>query len=135
VQMGLWPQQGGGSVYASISGDVFDGGKQRSLPIVSYIPPRARASIIMSRSSTNGWLRGTTVRKGGATSNSQRPSQGHVVSTSNTIFGGGVKDPSGRTSEYFVRRARSIQEIILLTTSSSRSRWMTNVQYANLIGI
>jgi len=61
--------------------------------------------IIMSRSSANGWLRGTTVRKGGAATNTQRPSQGHVVSTSNTIFGGGVKDPSGRTSEYFVRRA------------------------------
>ena len=71
--------------------------------------PPPRASVIMSRSSTNGWLRGTTVRKGGAATNAQRPSQGHVVSTSNTIFGGGVKDPSGRTSEYFVRRARHIQ--------------------------
>ena len=26
-----------------------------------------------------------------------------VQSTSTTIFGGGVKDPSGRVSEYFVR--------------------------------
>lgn len=65
---------------------------------------------IMSRSSTNGWLRGTTVRKGGAATNAQRPSQGHVISTSNTIFGGGVKDPSGRTSEYFVRHATHIRE-------------------------
>ncbi|KAF9793028.1 CDK-activating kinase assembly factor [Thelephora terrestris] len=55
----------------------------------------------MSRSGANGWLRGTTVRKGGAAASSQRPTQGHVVSTSSTIFGGGVKDPSGRTSEFF----------------------------------
>lgn len=64
---------------------------------------------IMSRA--NGWLRGTTVRKGGAATNNQRPNQGHVVSTSSTIFGGGVKDPSGRTSEYFVRRTRRTQMV------------------------
>ncbi|KAM5539028.1 hypothetical protein V8D89_007251 [Ganoderma adspersum] len=51
----------------------------------------------------NGWLRGTIIRKSGAsTGTSTRtstPSQ--VQSTSATIYGGGVKDPSGRTSEYF----------------------------------
>ncbi|PIL23854.1 hypothetical protein GSI_13605 [Ganoderma sinense ZZ0214-1] len=51
----------------------------------------------------NGWLRGTIIRKSGAsTGGSTRtgtPSQ--VQSTSATIYGGGVKDPSGRTSEYF----------------------------------
>ena len=93
------------------SGGNKSGGKpQRNLPIVCY---RAGVTsiIIMSRSSTNGWLRGTTVRKGGAATNAQRPSQGHVVSTSNTIFGGGVKDPSGRTSEYFVRGATHVRDL------------------------
>ncbi|KAG8217300.1 CDK-activating kinase assembly factor MAT1-domain-containing protein [Butyriboletus roseoflavus] len=59
----------------------------------------------MSRASNaGGWLRGTTVRKGGTTatnSHSTRPSTPQVQSTSTTIFGGGVKDASGRTSEYF----------------------------------
>lgn len=49
---------------------------------------------------------GTTVpRKGGLVSSrlSTRSSTPQVQSTSTTIFGGGVKDTSGRTSEYFVR--------------------------------
>ncbi|KAI0637116.1 CDK-activating kinase assembly factor [Trametes polyzona] len=51
----------------------------------------------------NGWLRGTTIRKSGpSTTSSTRTNTPHTVqSTSSTIFGGGVKDPSGRTSEYF----------------------------------
>lgn len=60
----------------------------------------------MSRASNaGGWLKGTTVRKGGATAtnpHSTRPNTPQVQSTSTTIFGGGVKDASGRTSEYFV---------------------------------
>ncbi|KAI0807166.1 CDK-activating kinase assembly factor MAT1-domain-containing protein [Fomes fomentarius] len=50
----------------------------------------------------NTWLRGTTIRKGGpSTATSTRTSTPIVQSTSSTIYGGGVKDPSGRTSEYF----------------------------------
>ncbi|KDR81439.1 hypothetical protein GALMADRAFT_239344 [Galerina marginata CBS 339.88] len=50
-----------------------------------------------------GWLQGKTVRKGGALSSNShtRSSTPQVQSTSTTIFGGGVKDASGRTSEYF----------------------------------
>ncbi|KIK06632.1 hypothetical protein K443DRAFT_674289 [Laccaria amethystina LaAM-08-1] len=55
------------------------------------------------------WLQGKTVRKGGITSSTSiassashsRSSTPHVQSTSTTVFGGGVKDPSGRTSEFF----------------------------------
>lgn len=60
----------------------------------------------MSRASNaGGWLKGTTVRKGGTTvtnPHSTRSNTPQVQSTSTTIFGGGVKDASGRTSEYFV---------------------------------
>ncbi|KAJ3802402.1 CDK-activating kinase assembly factor MAT1-domain-containing protein [Lentinula aff. detonsa] len=57
----------------------------------------------MATKSNYGWLQGRTVRKGGhASSNSHtRSSTPQVQSTSTTIFGGGIKDPSGRTSEYF----------------------------------
>jgi hypothetical protein len=53
---------------------------------------------------TGGWLRGKTVRKGGtASANSHaRSTNPQVQSTSTTVFGGGVKDPSGRTTEFFV---------------------------------
>ncbi|KAI0080607.1 CDK-activating kinase assembly factor [Panus rudis PR-1116 ss-1] len=53
-------------------------------------------------SSRSNWLRGTTIRKGGNTSsvNNTRHTTPQVQSTSKTIFGGGVKDPSGRTAEY-----------------------------------
>ncbi|KAF8201589.1 CDK-activating kinase assembly factor MAT1-domain-containing protein [Pholiota molesta] len=53
---------------------------------------------------SRGWLQGKTVRKGGAlssTSNTRSSTPQGVQSTSTTIFGGGVKDPSGRTSEFF----------------------------------
>ncbi|OCH87413.1 CDK-activating kinase assembly factor [Obba rivulosa] len=50
----------------------------------------------------NGWLRGTIVRKSGvSTASSTRTSTPQIQSTSTTVFGGGVKDASGRTSEYF----------------------------------
>ncbi|KIJ60629.1 hypothetical protein HYDPIDRAFT_116926 [Hydnomerulius pinastri MD-312] len=51
-----------------------------------------------------GWLKGKTVRKGGMSStnaHTTRSSTPQVQSTSSTVFGGGVKDASGRTSEYF----------------------------------
>ncbi|RDB21000.1 RNA polymerase II transcription factor B subunit 3 [Hypsizygus marmoreus] len=55
-----------------------------------------------SRSKPGGWLQGKTVRKGGLpSSTSTRSSTPQVQSTSTTVFGGGVKDPSGRTSEFF----------------------------------
>jgi CDK-activating kinase assembly factor MAT1 len=51
----------------------------------------------------SSWLRGKTVRKGGLNSSSTRSSTPQAVqSTSTTVFGGGVKDASGRTSEFFV---------------------------------
>ncbi|KZP02758.1 CDK-activating kinase assembly factor [Athelia psychrophila] len=50
---------------------------------------------------SKGWLQGKTVRKGGIASNGRANTPHTVQSTSSTIFGGGVKDPSGRTSEYF----------------------------------
>ncbi|KAG9318244.1 CDK-activating kinase assembly factor MAT1-domain-containing protein [Chiua virens] len=59
----------------------------------------------MSRANNVGsWLKGTTVRKGGTiatSSHGTRSNTPQVQSTSTTIFGGGVKDASGRTSEYF----------------------------------
>ncbi|KAG6884697.1 hypothetical protein C0992_005902 [Termitomyces sp. T32_za158] len=50
-----------------------------------------------------GWLQGKTVRKGavGSSASTTRSSTPQVQSTSTTVFGGGVKDLSGRTSEYF----------------------------------
>ncbi|PCH38290.1 CDK-activating kinase assembly factor [Wolfiporia cocos MD-104 SS10] len=56
----------------------------------------------MSRPNANSWLRGTVIRKGGvSTSTNGRTTTPQVQSTSTTVFGGGVKDTSGRTSEYF----------------------------------
>ncbi|KAK2467060.1 hypothetical protein APHAL10511_001318 [Amanita phalloides] len=47
------------------------------------------------------WLQGKTIRKAGATTNSRLTTPNHVQSTSSTIFAGGIKDASGRTTEYF----------------------------------
>ncbi|KAF5324489.1 hypothetical protein D9611_004482 [Ephemerocybe angulata] len=61
----------------------------------------------MAAARTGGWLQGKTVRRSGLASSSTsatRSSTPQIQSTSATIFGGGVKDPSGRTSEYFVCR-------------------------------
>ncbi|KAF8842558.1 CDK-activating kinase assembly factor [Paxillus ammoniavirescens] len=58
----------------------------------------------MSIRASGGWLKGTTVRKGGivsTSSNTTRSSTPQIQSTSSTIFGGGVKDASGRTSEFY----------------------------------
>ncbi|THH13611.1 hypothetical protein EW146_g6635 [Bondarzewia mesenterica] len=55
-----------------------------------------------NRSTVGGWLRGTTIRKNGTSTPSQtRSVTPQVQSTSTTIYGGGVKDPSGRTSEFY----------------------------------
>ncbi|PPQ74207.1 hypothetical protein CVT26_004498 [Gymnopilus dilepis] len=56
-----------------------------------------------NRPAVGGWLQGKTVRKGGGLTSSShtRSSTPQVQSTSTTIFGGGVKDASGRTTEYF----------------------------------
>ncbi|KIK45807.1 hypothetical protein CY34DRAFT_77187 [Suillus luteus UH-Slu-Lm8-n1] len=55
------------------------------------------------RANVGGWLKGKTVRKSGLTSNAHtaRSSTPQVQSTSSTLFSGGVKDASGRTTEYF----------------------------------
>lgn len=60
-----------------------------------------------NRANAGGWLKGKTVRKGGLTSNAHtaRSSTPQVQSTSSTLFSGGVKDASGRTTEYFVCRS------------------------------
>ncbi|KIK98828.1 hypothetical protein PAXRUDRAFT_823437 [Paxillus rubicundulus Ve08.2h10] len=58
----------------------------------------------MSIRASGGWLKGTTVRKGGivsTSSNTTRSNTPQIQSTSSTIFGGGVKDASGRTSEFY----------------------------------
>ncbi|EGN96102.1 hypothetical protein SERLA73DRAFT_185644 [Serpula lacrymans var. lacrymans S7.3] len=56
-----------------------------------------------NRPNVGGWLKGKTVRKGGiiASNTHTRSNTPQIQSTSTTIFGGGVKDASGRTSEYF----------------------------------
>ncbi|KAF8831657.1 hypothetical protein HHX47_DHR1000771 [Lentinula edodes] len=66
----------------------------------------------MATKSNYGWLQGRTVRKGGhSSSNSHtRSSTPQVQSTSTTIFGGGIKDPSGRTSEYFYRFNKRLED-------------------------
>lgn len=60
-----------------------------------------------TRSNVGGWLQGKTVRKGGvlASNSHTRSSTPQVQSTSVPAFGGGVKDASGRTTEYFVSRS------------------------------
>ncbi|KAF8228956.1 CDK-activating kinase assembly factor [Tricholoma matsutake] len=52
-------------------------------------------------SSRGGWLRGKTVRKGGVASHTRSSTPQLAQTTSTTLFGGGVKDASGRTSEFF----------------------------------
>ena len=83
----------------------------------SHLTARNKARAKLSRSrpthaptttaptmSSRQWIKGTTVRKGGAATSSHpsRHLTPTVQSTSSTVFGGGVKDPSGRTSEYSV---------------------------------
>ncbi|KAF8644119.1 hypothetical protein AX16_008648 [Volvariella volvacea WC 439] len=56
-----------------------------------------------SRTHVGGWLQGKTIRKGGLSSSTSntRSSTPQVHTTSATVFGGGVKDASGRTAEFF----------------------------------
>ncbi|KZT69047.1 CDK-activating kinase assembly factor [Daedalea quercina L-15889] len=54
----------------------------------------------MSRPPSGNWLRGTVIRKGGSSVGNTRTSTPQIQSTSSTVFGGGVKDASGRVSEY-----------------------------------
>ncbi|KAF5358527.1 hypothetical protein D9756_001750 [Leucocoprinus leucothites] len=56
-----------------------------------------------SRMNVGGWLQGKTIKKTGANSSSHTRSSTpqQVQSTSTTVFGGGVKDASGRVSEFF----------------------------------
>jgi CDK-activating kinase assembly factor MAT1 len=60
----------------------------------------------MSVKNGNGWARGVVIRKGGTSSQlASRSSSAapQVSSSSSTLFGGGVKDASGRIKEYSVR--------------------------------
>ncbi|OSD01662.1 CDK-activating kinase assembly factor [Trametes coccinea BRFM310] len=49
----------------------------------------------------NGWLRGTIIRKSGPSTATNTRTNTPQVQNTGTIYGGGVKDPSGRTTEYF----------------------------------
>lgn len=63
------------------------------------------SATAMSKGGLN-WLRGTVIRKSGLSGSSHastRPSTPQVVSTSTIVFGGGVKDATGKTAEYSVR--------------------------------
>ncbi|KAI6110041.1 CDK-activating kinase assembly factor [Pisolithus sp. B1] len=60
--------------------------------------------MMSNRTNGGGWLVGKTVRRGGlnpAGTHSSRSNTPQVQSTSTTVFGGGVKDASGRTTEFF----------------------------------
>jgi hypothetical protein len=90
---------------------------------------------IHDMANAGGWLRGKTVRKGGIASNAHtRSSTPQVQSTSSTIFGGGVKDPSGRTSEYFVSAIETHPSYPTDDVYEYRP-WTINVRYAKVIGI
>ncbi|KAF8630430.1 hypothetical protein AX15_002977 [Amanita polypyramis BW_CC] len=56
---------------------------------------------MVTRSAAGGWLQGKTVRKAGIATSARSSTPSQVQSTSTTIFAGGIKDASGRTSEYF----------------------------------
>ena len=55
-----------------------------------------------TRSNAGSWLRGTAIRKGTATPTT-RSHTPQTQSNTSIVFSGGVKDASGRTSEFFVR--------------------------------
>ncbi|KAI9452320.1 CDK-activating kinase assembly factor MAT1-domain-containing protein, partial [Russula earlei] len=63
----------------------------------------ARSMSIKSNNNAGAagsWLRGTAIRKGTATP-ATRSHTPHTQTSSSIVFSGGVKDASGRTSEYF----------------------------------
>lgn len=94
--------------------------------------------VAMSRSSTGGWLRGT-IRKAGTSSSAHgtRSSTPQIQSTSTTIFGGGVKDATGKVSEYSVRVliCSCGTEVTTCCYECSTSPWMINALCANQTGI
>jgi len=53
------------------------------------------------RSNAGSWLRGTTIRKGTTTPATRSQTPQTQTTSSTIVFSGGVKDASGRTSEYF----------------------------------
>jgi hypothetical protein len=84
----------------------------------------------MSRPAVGGWLRGTAVRKGGGASGAgSRQGTPQVKSTSSTIFGGGVKDPSGRTAEFFVSAPRRVCVCVCSAVGSRQTT--TSAPYAS----
>ncbi len=71
---------------------------------VSTLAPWSVSLTYMSasRSNAGSWLRGTTIRKGTTTPATRSHTPQTQTTSSSIVFSGGVKDASGRTSEYFV---------------------------------
>lgn len=89
-----------------------------------------------NRTNAGGWLQGKTVRKGGITSSKEhtgRSGTPQVQSTSSTIFGGGVKDASGRVAEFYVSTFSQLLDPIVHTYEPC-SQWTISVPYASPIG-
>ena len=89
-----------------------------------------------NRTNVGGWLQGKTVRKGGITSSKEhtgRSGTPQVQSTSATIFGGGVKDVSGRVAEYFVCTSSQLLKSAV-HIYEPYSQWTIFVLYASPIG-
>ena len=68
-------------------------------------------SLSMSSGRSGSWLRGTTIRKGTTTPATRSHTPQTQATSSTIVFSGGVKDASGRTSEYFVRLALSLPQL------------------------
>lgn len=74
---------------------------------------------LLPMSSRGGWLRGKTVRKGGVASHTRSSTPQLAQTTSTTLFGGGVKDASGRTSEFFVSSHALLSFYLLISIMQS----------------
>ncbi|KAF8636610.1 hypothetical protein AX17_003420 [Amanita inopinata Kibby_2008] len=81
-----------------------------------------------SRSTAGGWLQGKTIRKAGTASSTRSSTPSQFQSTSTTVYGGGVKDASGRTTEYFVTISRFTNSPPPLNMKS-HSPWTTNAPF------
>lgn len=84
----------------------------------------SRATDAMAARS--GWLQGKTIRKAGAAANARSATPNQVQSTSSTIFAGGIKDASGRTTEYFVCSSSAVSS--LLTSCAVYGRPVSSLQ-------
>lgn len=84
-----------------------------------------------TRVNVGGWLQGKTIKKSGVGSSSHTRSSTpqQVQSTSTTVFGGGVKDASGRVTEYFVSCSCMMPQHKLTRLGSL---WTTNVLFVRV---